>query len=109
MDLSTPVQTAYGEVPLSEILHAYEKAKQYATTKAEWYKTEEGKAYNRQKAKQYYERHKELVLDKRAKRYETDRETLLNRAKEYYSQHTEEVLEKNRQRRKNKIEIKTEA
>lgn len=106
MDLKSPVQTAFGEVAFEEVLRAYEKTKQYAINKAEWLKTEEGKEYNRKKAKEYYERHKDKVLEKRANRYEQDRDTLLNRAKEYYLQHTEEVLQKNKERRKRQSEEK---
>lgn len=113
MDFNTPVQTAYGQVPLQKLLDAFEKKKQYEQNKLEWMKTDAGREYNRQKAREYYQRHKEQVLAKRAARYETDKETLLTRAKEYYALHTEECKEKNKQRRMakqeaNKVE-KTEA
>ena len=106
MQSDSPVQTAFGEVPLEELRKAYEQKMQYAITKLEWLKTEEGKAYNRKKSKEYYERHKQTILDKRANRYEKDKDTLLNRAKEYYLLHSEEINEKNKQKRKQKkIEI----
>ena len=106
MDLKTPVKTAFGEVPFEEVLRVYEKKQESARVKAEWLKTDEGKEYNRQKAKEYYERHKEKVLQKRAERYEKDKDTLLNRAKEYYVLHSEEILEKNKERRKKNRELK---
>lgn len=102
MDLTTPVQTSYGQVPLQELLNAYEKKKLYEKNKAEWFKTDEGKAYNRQKSKEYYQRHREDVLLKRAARYEVDHDELLNRAKQYYATHNEEILEKNKRKREAK-------
>lgn len=110
MDYNTPVQTAYGEVPLQKLLDAFEKTKQWQENKKVWLKTEAGKEYNRQKAKEYYQRHKDQVLAKRAIRYETDKDTLLTRAKEYYALHTEECKQKNKERRlAKKEEVKTEA
>ena len=102
MDLTTPVQTSYGQVSLQVLLDTFEKQKLYQQNKKEWLKTEEGKAYNRQKAKQFYERHRDAVLAKRAERYEKEHDLLLNRAKEYYALHTEEVKEKNRKRKEAK-------
>lgn len=99
MDLKAEIPTAYGNVPLEDILRAYEKTKEWAENKKAWLKTEAGKEYNRQKSKEYYERHKGKILEKRATRYETDKDTLLNRAKEYYSLHTEEIKEKNKERK----------
>lgn len=104
MDLTTPVQTSNGEVPLQKLLEAYEKKKLYDRRKSEWAQTDAGKEYNRQKAKQYYDRHKAEVLAKRSIRYETDRETLLTRAKEYYALHSEECIRKNRERYLSKVE-----
>ena len=109
MDLNADVPTAYGNVPFAQILHAYEKSKQWAEKKKAWMKTEEGKAYNRQKSKDYYERHKAQVLQKRAKRYETDKDTLLTRAKQYYALHSEELIQKYKERRENKKQTETEA
>lgn len=106
--MNTPVQTAHGQVTLEEILKTFNKAKQYELNKSEWLKTDEGKEYNRNKSKEYYERHKDKVLEKRAKRYEQDKDTLLTRAKEYYALHSEEVLEKNKAKRKQKRELKAE-
>lgn len=99
MDLKTEIPTAYGNVPLEQVLRAFEKSKEWAANKKAWSKTEEGKIYNRQKSKDYYNRHKAQVLAKRAERYEVDKETLINRGKEYYKKHSEELIEKNRQRR----------
>ena len=112
MDSNTPVsaaceptlrvKTAYGEVPLQALMDAYEKKKQYEQSKKVWLKTDAGREYQRKKAKQYYEKNREKVLAKRAARYTTDHETLLNRAKEYYSTHSEECKERNRLYREQK-------
>ena len=81
---------------MEQVLKVFNDYKRRNAERSEWFKTEEGKAYNRQKAKEYYLRHKEKVLEKRAKRYEEDRDTLLNRAKEYYANHADEINAKAR-------------
>lgn len=83
-------------VTMEQVLKVFNDYKRRNAERSEWFKTEEGKAYNRQKAKEYYLRHKEKVLEKRAKRYEEDRDTLLNRAKEYYANHADEINAKAR-------------
>jgi hypothetical protein len=96
---ATLIQTNYGTVPLTALLHAYEKRKQYEAAKLVASKTPEGRAYNRQKAKEYYERNRDKVLAKRALQYETNHDVLLNRSKEYYHAHNEVCKERMRKRR----------
>ncbi len=90
-------------VTLERVLKVFNDYKRRNEVRAEWFKTEEGKAYNRQKAKEYYLRHKDKVLEKRAKRYEEDKETLLERAKEYYKNHADEINAKARAARAGEI------
>lgn len=91
-------------ITLDKLLHVYNNYQRRNEARNEWFKTEEGKAYNRLKAKEYYLRHKQTILEKRAKRYETDRDTLLNRAKDYYANHADEINMKNKTKREAKIE-----
>lgn len=76
---------------MDQVLKVFNDYKRRKDQRAEWFKTDEGKAYNRMKAKEYYLRNKDKVLEKRAKRYDEDKETLLNRAKEYYKIHAEDI------------------
>jgi hypothetical protein len=89
------VNTTYGQVPLDELVKAYEQKKKSNDAKLEWYKTEEGKQYNRKKAKEYYERNKEKVLAKAAERYKADPEKHLNRIREYQAKKKEEQGQNN--------------
>lgn len=86
-------------VDVEAVMKVYNAYKRRNAERSEWYKTEEGKEYNRQKAREYYLRHKDLILEKRAKRYEEDRNTLLDRAKEYYKVNAEEINAKARAKR----------
>ena len=111
MDTTNQVYTtAYGEATFQDLLAAFEKKKQHEANKKEWLKTEAGREYNRRKSKEYYNRHRDQVLAKRSARYETDKDTLIERAKQYYALHSEECIEKNRLRReakKEKVETAT--
>jgi hypothetical protein len=89
------VTTTYGQVPLEELVKAYEQKKKITDAKLEWYKTDAGKEYNRRKAKEYYERNKEKVLAKAAERYKTDPEKHLNRIRSYQAKKKEEQAENN--------------
>ena len=91
-------------VTMEKLLHIYNNYQKRNEARNEWFKTDEGKAYNRMKAKEYYLRHKEAILEKRAKRYEEDKDTLLTRAKEYYANHADEINAKIRAKREAKIE-----
>lgn len=90
-------------VTMEQVLKVFNDYKRRNAVRTEWFKTDEGKAYNRQKAKEYYLRHKDKVLEKRAKRYEEDRDTLLNRAKDYYKNHSDEINAKARASRAGEI------
>ena len=92
-------------VTMEKLLNIYNQYQKRVKATQEYLKTDEGKEYNRQKAREYYARHKEEVLAKRAKRYEDDKETLLNRSNAYYKAHAEELNAKARERReRQKIE-----
>lgn len=86
-------------VSLEQVMKVYNDYKRRNEERSKWFQTEEGKAYNRMKAKEYYSRNKDKISEKRAKRYEEEREVLLERAKEYYKNHSEEVNAKARAKR----------
>lgn len=109
MEPTTLIPTSYGSVPLTALLHAFEKRKQYQANKLEAMKTPEGRAYNRMKAKEYYERNREKVLAKRAIEYQANHDKLLTRANEYYHSHNEECRERNRKYRESKRGAKIES
>lgn len=90
--MSSTASESVPSVPMEYLMKLYEARQKQNARKAEWAKTEEGKAYNRKKAKEYYERNKDKVLEKRKARYDTDRDTLLNRAKDYYHRVVKEAV-----------------
>jgi hypothetical protein len=102
------IKTAFGDVPLSEVLHAYEIRKQAADRKKAWLQTEAGKEYNRQKSKEYYQRHKEEIAKIRSEKYEKEREALIQKSKDYYEANREECIEKQRQYREAKAKARGE-
>ena len=80
------VHTSYGEVPLAEIVRQYERLKAHNEKsnqkRREHIQTEEGKLKNRERSKAYYEKHREEVLEKRAKAYDPKRKRHPNKKKD---------------------------
>lgn len=99
METTTPVATQFGNVPLADLILAYEQKKQKIQVRNEWFKTDAGKDYNRRKAKEYYDKNKDKVLAKRAARYEVEGETLRTKANEYYHKNSEAIKKKNREKK----------
>jgi|LakMenEpi03Aug12_release.lakeMendotaPanAssembly.Ray.scaffolds.fasta_scaffold536640_2 hypothetical protein len=97
--METPVHTQFGEVPLADLVRAYEQKKQKINERNEWFKTDAGREYNRMKAKQYYDKNKEKILEKRMERYDKDGEALRKRSLEYYHKNSEVIKKKNKERR----------
>jgi hypothetical protein len=97
--MDSPVKTQFGEVPLADLVRAYEQKKQKLHERAEWFKTDAGREYNRMKAKQYYDKNKEKILAKRTERYDKDGETLRNRSLEYYHKNSEAIKKKNQEKK----------
>ena len=88
-------------VSIEKLLRVYNNYQKQIDKRQEWFKTDAGKEYNRLKAKEYYNRNKNKILEKRAKRYEEDRDTLLTRAKEYYAEHSDEIKQKRELKKEN--------
>lgn len=102
------IKTSFGDVPLSEVLQAYEKKKKADERKKAWLQTEAGKEYNRQKSKDYYQRHKQEIAKIRAEKYDKERDALNQKAKEYYTANREECIERQRQYREAKAKARGE-
>ena len=66
-----------------ELLRLWAKDQERKKKRSDYLKTEEGKAYNCAKAKNYYERHKDLVSQKRHAYYEKNKERMLAYQREY--------------------------
>lgn len=97
---NTVFSTNYGDATLPDLLMAYEISQKRKEAKKAWLQTDEGKEYNRNKAKQYYNRHKELVLEKRKERYEKDAPLLNERSMTYYTNNKEKILNRLKEKRK---------
>ena len=101
MTTEPPVFTTnYGDATLPELLKAFETAQRHKEAKKAFLKTEEGKAYNRNKAKEYYNRHKDLVLEKRKEQYEKDSSLFNERSMAYYVNNKEMILNRLKEKRK---------
>ena len=101
MTTEPPVFTTnYGDATLPELLKAFETAQRHKEAKKAFLKTEEVKAYNRNKAKEYYNRHKDLVLEKRKEQYEKDSSLFNERSMAYYVNNKEKILNRLKEKRK---------
>jgi len=97
---NTVFTTNYGEATLPDLLKAFEMSQRQKEAKKAWLQTDEGKEYNRTKAKEYYNRHKDVVLEKRKERYEKDAPLLNERSMTYYTNNKEKILNRLKEKRK---------